>query len=433
MLKSRMGNTFCAYETPKVAKIQSKTLGCFNNSLCLAIVLYVGLIEVWRNGGYLASQPVQGTARYTLQEPTRSGCDPLTPGCRLNLTAVNKLPYCDQYEDAATKPYNGTRFPCTFWDAQAASQTYDTSVVLTTRVTQYAQELVCNATAAEACPFIYNITGEETYYVADVEDYTLLIDHTVQADAFGLYGTARNLHSGLVQSLSASLCAETGRNATDARGRPTMNAPCFVQPHKTSTNLDFISVKDLLLAADVTLDDISYGGETYRETGVNVMLTIAYTNFEPWRGLTGISYIYKPKVLPATSYKYYEPEYLRYRAERVLLDQHGIRIVAIHSGDLYQRDYQQLIITITTALTFFAIAAFIVDKLMLYCLPNRKQYEECKYEYSVDFEDWEQLKLGRKMRGEQQPNRQQSEGGQPLLPQNDDEYVPPRSSYGGLP
>ena len=61
--------------------------------------------------------------------------------------------------------------------------------------------------------------------------------------------------------------------------------------------LDYFSLDVLLAAADASLDDVNYNGETYRETGASLILEINYENFRGWTGLGSI--FYSSFILPA--------------------------------------------------------------------------------------------------------------------------------------
>ena len=70
-----------AYPTTQFARIRDARLGLFKYILTFGIILYVGIYQLWMNGGYLAESTVTGTTRFTLQQPTKNACSPDDVGC----------------------------------------------------------------------------------------------------------------------------------------------------------------------------------------------------------------------------------------------------------------------------------------------------------------------------------------------------------------
>lgn len=58
-----------AYATPKYARILDRRLGITKYFLVLVIAVYVAVYQIWMNGGYLATDSIDGYARWTLQNP----------------------------------------------------------------------------------------------------------------------------------------------------------------------------------------------------------------------------------------------------------------------------------------------------------------------------------------------------------------------------
>ena len=86
-------------------------------------------------------------------------------------------------------------------------------------------------------------------------------------------------------------------------------------------------------AAGSSLDDANYNGQTYRDTGVAIILQIVYDNFVNWKGVQNIYYYYQPVISSGSSYKYYDPEYSNYRTVRKLVNIHGAFIEAVKLGN----------------------------------------------------------------------------------------------------
>jgi hypothetical protein len=154
------------------------------------------------------------------------------------------------------------------------------------------------------------------------------------------------------RKLQDALCAShmtSGPNPThdavkvsyNATGERTDKAPCMITQGIGQGGEDFFAVKTLLQAAGKSLDGPGYGGEgmTIRDQGMNIILSISYTNFQPVHGLAssvpgndgGISYIYQvePIAAPASFASFF---WTNYPMERVLQTDSGVQISANQGG-----------------------------------------------------------------------------------------------------
>ena len=126
--------------------------------------------------------------------------------------------------------------------------------------------------------------------------------------------------------------------------------------------------------------------QTYRDTGATLLLNIFWTDFASYRGLVQPSYYYAPQLIAGSSFKQYVPFYNSYRSQRTLLNAHGIRIAVLLDGEFHIFNAVSFLITMTTAVGLLAVATTIVDLLMLYVLPEKRRYQEAKYERTEEFE-----------------------------------------------
>ena len=162
-----------AYPTVKIVRIRDSRLGLFKMFLIFCITLYVGLIQLWKDSGYLATEKVSGITRFTLQQPTVNDCSPTNADCMNDFDPLSELAYCSQ----SSLPYAGEKNPCQYYENVGLQQMFESSILVTTRVTTRAESLVCNATLAPGgggttCPRVYNLTTPEselTRYAASVE------------------------------------------------------------------------------------------------------------------------------------------------------------------------------------------------------------------------------------------------------------------------
>jgi hypothetical protein len=146
----------CSYPTVKMVKIQDARLGMFKFFMIFCIALYVAIFQLWRDGGYLQTEKVSGTARFTLQQPTKNlsgysnACSPTDADCINDFTPLDKLPYCTASPQNVSYP-DGKEI-CQYYENVGLLTMMESSVIITTRVTETRQDLDCDQEN-------YNITG----------------------------------------------------------------------------------------------------------------------------------------------------------------------------------------------------------------------------------------------------------------------------------
>lgn len=210
-----------------------------------------------------------------------------------------QLPYCSQY--TGSHP-SASQYPCQYLDALDISTASERSFAVITRISRREEVRTLSVTACCAqsrqplartaqrrvcgyddhvqhCKFLFNDTADHTTFVANIEDYTMMVDHTVQAPSLGVSGarealllhvgvpcvltmcmrfpgSARLLHGRIHVPNADSVCA----NATGAAQhavRPvglavlsaaafadtnSRTAPCVISPNVTRTNLDLFRI-----------------------------------------------------------------------------------------------------------------------------------------------------------------------------------------------
>lgn len=389
----------CNYETVKYVNIRDSRLGLLRSILLFLIIVYVVFFELWAQGGWLESVPVVGVVRFSLQQPTVDDCDPNDKGCENAFVPLNELPYCQQAPNGSSEYYPGRVHPCQLYEATNAQIVSEKSIAVITRASTKKQELVCRE-ADMVCTRTYNDTSEEhKFYTAQSEAFTILLDHAVTASKICArhYNYAcsseASKYKGRLYSKDANLCAQEyarGRAFKDFRGQtPERQAPCYITPNATVHDKDFFSLDVLLKAAGgFSLDDCNSEApktddgkcQTYRDTGGTVLLNMYWSDFYPYHGMVEPFYYYAPQFLEGSSFLQNIPFYESYRSSRTLVKAHGIRVAVLLEGDYHQFNAVTFLITLTTALGLLAVATTIVDALMLYILPEKKRYQQAKYE-----------------------------------------------------
>lgn len=399
---------FLYYETVKYVNIKDARLATLRSVLLIGIVIYVGVFEMWAQGGWLEASPVVGVVRFSLQQPTVDSCDPSSDeDCKNAFASLEELTYCQQA--ASNSSYAGRVYPCEIYEATNAQIVSEKSMAIITRASAREEELVCTQDQS-VCPRTYNQTStEHKFYTAQSEAFTILFDHAVTASKICTghnnyaCSTESSKYHGRLRSTDHHLCAEAfavGQAYQQVRGeKRKASAPCYISPNSTSHGQDFFSLDVLLKAVNLSLDECNLAlsnkknattadvCQTYRETGGTILLNIFWSDFSSYRGMVEPHYYYSPQFLAGSSFKQNIPYYHSYRSSRTLLNAHGIRVAVLLGGEYHQFNAIQFLVTLTTALGLLAVATTIVDALMLYVLPEKKRYQQAKYEEEEEGHD----------------------------------------------
>jgi len=183
------------YPTPKIARIKDSKLGLLRYALMFIILIYVVGYQIMWRGNHLENKDLTGVYQLQLAHPTRHNCDPQIMECMQNFTSMSKLPYCSQSPEAGP-----IKLPCQYWDAQQLMQVTDQGLMIPTHIATFQQTRGCQPSAANnfSCVgYLYDFLdnkgevqadtkrGEATpideFFVADIERYTLMIDHSVRS------------------------------------------------------------------------------------------------------------------------------------------------------------------------------------------------------------------------------------------------------------
>jgi hypothetical protein len=239
-----------------------------------------------------------------------------------------------------------------------------------------------------------------SYYVADIESYTLMVDHAfTTTQEFGLTKTARVM-KGFLESMNQTQCNEDVNprkifdyNVPWVKGVDT--APCLLNStDKTSdgSELFFNKLSKILSAGNIEIDKAGDLGssKTHRKEGVLLMLEVEYKNSRPWWGVyptySDVMYVLRVKPVEASTYKETDITYKpNEENNRVVLTRYGIRMTALLIGQLGKFDMTTLLLQLTTSLSLIAVATVLVDYLAIYFLKDKKIYKAAKYEKTEAF------------------------------------------------
>jgi hypothetical protein len=383
---------FFTYKTPKLVSVRDKKLGILFNLLQLLVVIYLAVYVCAFKCKHLVKEKATGLTRLTIQQPTK-GCNPLDHSCDSNFTAATKLPYCAQYNGDIKVP---DRQECMFHDGVDIS--YEIPVPGTlfaiSRYSKFKQKKDCDPESTDdfGCHgTLYRSAKEkqeETYYMADIERFTILLGHGFEAS-----DDSGNVVSGQGAHLEGYM------SPGGAKSEKLFNIKKKDSPLESAFRInglgDVISIGDLLRLTstnmDVTLDTIGSENMPLRYNGCIIVVHIEYTNrrmfdifarAEPY-------YVMTAQKLKISEFKkmYRDDNEWTPVAERLVVDSHGVLIVVKLTGDIMFFSLLNLFQVLTTAIGFFAIARVISDWVMSNVMHHRNKYHLLKYQVAKDFEN----------------------------------------------
>ncbi|KAK3824296.1 MAG: hypothetical protein J3R72DRAFT_458274 [Linnemannia gamsii] len=399
---------FFSYETFKVLRVRDRRLGGLYRLFQITILLYIASSIIYQQRYLKTENVINGAVRVTLKAPADGVA---TPG------------YCKApTEPTAAQPsLPGSTPPCLYWSSNDIL--YEPGIdgaLITTRaqITQYgpfnndttnSQRCDVNVPIVAGCkPHTAPTTLLlPTSLVADIERFTLMMEHSIRGQATGLQIRSGNMESGLLRDSASgevlktftnesryvpasteSTTTTTSQNGSDitvtASATATMDGGKMV--HLAG---DVMTVGEFLKAAGINLDEISTSpstsvNETVRSSGVVVIVVIQYAA-KGWNP-NKISYEYLPKAIPDQEYKVIETIRDFRGGNRVEINRHGIRIVFSQAGQLGQFSLMTLLTNLVAAVALFKVANIVVELMMLRLHPQKKIYTRAKFEHAKDGE-----------------------------------------------
>ncbi|EFA81132.1 putative purinergic receptor [Heterostelium album PN500] len=320
-----------SYQTVKIVKIRDKRLSTI-------------LLEK----RYLATDSPIGSIRSSLLAPTYRDPSP---------------PYCNTSGNAE---YNGfPTFQCQYWDEVLAlyPSSSDTSMFITTRATTEQQDTLNNCNLTEpSC--VYVTSNVVDLYVADIDNFTIMIDHTVSAPNLDIEYNARELNGRLLGS----------------NGKVWTPPPPSVVGVKNK--YDILTLDACLEAAGIdSLDQpsLSNASRSMRNDGVLILVFITYSNMYTY-DTSNFRYTYEFKVIKDTKFKAIEPIFTTGVNNRFVFDRHGVKLIFIQTGTIGKFDFQTMLLTFVSGIGLVTVSTVIVDVLAVKLLPQKHKYQKLKYQ-----------------------------------------------------
>lgn len=422
------------YKAIKKVKVRSLKVGLLSFFAFGAVAFYIVVYQLFYKSRHFASAEPRGTGRIQAQRPVKNHCNVLHADCEADFTPREKLHYCSQSEGQHTDNHMMARkFPCEYWDEHMMDRTGFQlgSTLIPTRVTTQRQEPSenCGIHSKGICKNTYtfkdggNTHHGNTTYIADVERFTLLVDHAFtmprKAITPGIVSQMVGSPSriGIVPRGSSTDFAGYWEKCDDPKilkGCVLVRIPCLKdelcdgdsKSHaatlpKESLDVkvpgiigltvgDVIPVGTLLSLAGVDLDnDVNSEGEPLRSTGVALQLDIAYENRVPWRlkfWTPGtVHYIYRVTKLPVETYKG-TPSTTLANGERILMDTHGLFVFVTVQGDILYFDITQAQLILATLVSLLAVAGAVVNFYAESVWRHGDLYQKSKYDSTVSMD-----------------------------------------------
>ncbi|KYR01672.1 P2X receptor [Tieghemostelium lacteum] len=334
-----------AYNTVKVVKIRDARLGILHLSFMVGIILYIVVFQIFLQKGYLEIETPLGSIRTSLMAPSVYPSD---------------LHYCTNQGG-----YNSTyAMDCQYWDENLVVFPVgeQSSFTATTRVRTYNQVTIGCSFTDPTCR--YTNLNETNLYLAGVENFTLMIDHTMYAPISQIQKNAVDLSGYIRNQDGDDVTLDDGLNFIGIEGVP-----------------DIITIGTFLQMANIDLDGQSLvnASNSIRYDGVIVMVFITYSNTFS-QNLNSFKYSYYIQPIEESEFTVIEPIFGSDITSRYIFKRHGLRILFFQTGTIGKFEFQSLLLTFVSGMGLLAVSTIVVDQLAIRILPQRKSYSSFKFQ-----------------------------------------------------
>lgn len=365
-MRASCANEWLSYTTVRVVRIKDWRLGTVHLLLQGAIVGYLLLYTIVFAQRYRRQAPdVVGSTRLQLRPPA----PPYTrePGALGYCGGALGCRYLDQYDAAAPWLEPGAIF--------AATRITETSYALNASAACVNQTLPgCTYAAVPGSAF--------AYFVADLEMFTLLLDHTLSAASVGVARAAAQMPGKLVDTSGATL------NVCDDYSAQGWPCDPNVKVGRVGAGADILPLRSLLRAAGVaSLDTVVASlNETRRYAGAVLVVTIEYSNL--WFDTSSwsehdLTYVYSVRAVDDAEFKA-EESVATGPGTRLVRDRHGLRVLIKQSGTVGTFDFATLLISLTSGLGLLAVTTLVVDLFATRVMRLRSIYNQYKVYDTTD-------------------------------------------------
>lgn len=430
-------NDILAYTTSKQVTIHDRHLGCLYYSWVILVLCWVVAFQIFYGNNHYQLRDVHGSTRLTIQQPTK-GCNPNKPDCEDNLTPLSELPYCDVYQGKTEGKGPKHKRKCIYSDQHELlpGGMLQGKMFVPTRIDAMTETKHCTPKASNGfkCSKMWMMReNQENTYVADIEDYTVMIVSSyyrgqlsgTSTDHQGFYYECRDPETNKV--IGTSKCKHEQLKVVKIDCLPFLDCgfKAAVEPPRSPSFLrmksrtghqqlsvldanvssqfkpgpvfaipdgDIFKVSKLLELAGLDLDASESGGEPLRERGTRLKIVVEYANLYPWTGQTLPGYIIKVVEEPMKEMKtemYTHNQPASYPEKRTMENRHGIYLDAEVGGSFGFFNIVFLLVMLTTSLALLATGTTIIDIVADY-LPGL-QLKKDKYQQIYPGEDADKL------------------------------------------
>ncbi|KAM9981067.1 hypothetical protein ACTFIY_003374 [Dictyostelium cf. discoideum] len=342
-------DSILAYNTIKVVRIRDRRLGILHLIFMIAIISYVVIYSAIIKKGYLSIEEPVGSIRTSLWSP-------------------NQFNGNNSYCKNNTESYPYQKLDCVYYDDALALYPIgdDVGFTASTRIEISDQKANCSL-MNPSCKFkTFNYSN---VYLADIESFTVLIDHTMYAPSSQIQFNGGDLSGYVLDQNGNEIQLNESVNVIGIEGKP-----------------DVLEIGKLLEFAGVNLDDpsLTNSSNPIRYDGCVLFVFIEYSNTFSY-DLKKIKYVYSIKKVDDTIYNIPEVVILDDVNSRLYYKRHAIRLIFIQTGVIGSFNFQSLLLTLVSGLGLLTVSTLIVDQLAIRFLPQRKSYSSLKFQTTESF------------------------------------------------
>jgi len=376
-------NGFLVYDTVSVVRIKDKRLAILHYVCLVAILFYIVIWTIIINQAYYKYEAPVGTVRINPMAP---------PERKEKWTDTKDLPYCKY--GSRTQWHGFNLSACKYYDSSidVFPQAVDGSITISSRIrlsNQYVTNYDFNTTDTV---WQDDPSSIETFYLAEIDRFTLQIDHTYFAPTLDLQRNARELPGWIINKT-------TGENITD---------PLIPEVEKIGliNETDIISVGTLLKAAGVDIDAMSVqDGESIRYSGAIILVIFDYQNSRTIFLQPNEHYTIHVQLINNTEYKAPQAVYTKKLLNRTIYNRHGLHFVFLQTGKLVRFDFQVLLLSAVSGMGLLALSTTVVDFISTKLLGSKEVVTNLKYRTTTNLTqltDEELVLLASKLRRTQE-------------------------------
>jgi len=388
------------FEVPLHAKVKIGWLAACNSFIGFIVFLVFFGYSVMVEKTYLRKVTVDGVARVQMRHPVKDDCLTLDldSSCKTDFQNLTSLDYCSAERTEQRACHNNT-CPCRYldeYDIVKESDAEQRHLFMPTRYTKFQHDIRC----FDDCKKRYDIKWEDTHFVADIESFTLRVDHTfvardlhMEMGAANCMGFARFCYKDSHAGFEEGDCGTMHIAGSGGQLLPTDKEALidifeeaelpFPKRNSTTTLLeiwnedpavrtdvrgDRIKLGTVLHMLGIKLDgDDAQGGkgwggkESLRRLGFVLVIDIKYYNWKEWTLPNSLPpvYVMSFNVLSNNEYKVTSTSYIDEKS-RIVNDAHGILISVKQGGNIGKHDIRSMLMIFVEVSVLIGLGKFFV-------------------------------------------------------------------------